>query len=54
MKIIRGRIQTDEARFTHHAGAGRREIRQFWVVGMLEERSSEVYCFAEILLQSII
>jgi len=42
---LRGRIQIDEALFTHRAGPGRRGLRQVWVVGMIEERSSEVFCF---------
>ena len=43
--LMRGRIQIDEALFTHRSGPGRRGFRQVWVVGMLEERSSEAYCF---------
>jgi len=42
---LRGRIQMDEALFTHRAGPGRRGSRQVWVVGMLEERTSEAFCF---------
>jgi len=42
---LRGRIQIDEALFTHRAGLGRRGLRQVWVVGMIEERSSEAFCF---------
>ena len=43
--LMRGRIQIDEALFTHRAGNGRRGTRQVWVVGMLEERTSQAYCF---------
>jgi len=42
---LRGRIQVDEALFTHRAGPGRRGRRQVWVVGFLEERSGEAYVF---------
>ena len=42
---LRGRIQIDEALFTHRAGTGRRGLRQVWVVGLLEERTSEAFCF---------
>ena len=32
----------DETLFTHRAGDERRSLRQVWVVGMLEEGTSEL------------
>src|SRR5205809_6908994 len=42
---LSGTIQMDEAMFTHREGPGRRGLRQVWIVGMIEERTSESYCF---------
>ena len=42
---LRGRIQMDEALFSHRAGGGRRGLRQVWVIGLVEERTSEAFCF---------
>jgi len=42
---LRGRVQVDEALFTHRAGPGRRGLRQVWVVGFLEEATGEAFCF---------
>jgi len=42
---LSGRIQMDEALFTHSAGSGRRGSRQVWTIGMVEERTREAQVF---------